>query len=218
MLEPWALELSSRGIPFINERGQSPWGSPTALSIARATMAIRENQPIAKQDLVKLVSGLPGRDKNYFSKGTFKGKLMIDVSNSEKLSYTNEHLTDMGLVLDRIKTEDITTIFSELGLEGRAYSITRIIQNLGSDILYTTPKIRLTTMHASKGRESDIVVVDLALSTRAVMAMRKNPKEIESERRLVYVALTRTKDALVLVRHKSDMGVLVGLPESVIPG
>lgn len=216
ILQNWAESLSERGIPFVNERGKSPWGSPIALSVARAVMAIREGQPIAITDAKRFVESLPGRHKEYFGKGVTKVRTSESLANSTKLSLMSQDLESLGLLMDRIKTVELETIFTELGLEDRAYSIKRVIDNLGSDVLYTIPRIRLTTMHASKGREADIVVVDMEMSGATMIAVKKDPSTIDAERRLVYVSLTRTKDSLIMVRNgKYDLAELVGLADLI---
>lgn len=213
LLEPWSTILSEKGVPFINERGKSPWGSPIALAVARAVMCIREDQPIAISDARKLIDNFPGRHKDYFEKGITKKASCEILEKSLKLAVHSSDLETMGLLLTRIKTGVLEDVLTELGLDDRAYTLPRVIDNHGSDALFKTPKIRLTTMHSSKGREGDLVVVDLSIPKMVIITAKKDPSTIEAERRLVYVALTRTKDSLILVREGYDLGELVHMPE-----
>jgi superfamily I DNA/RNA helicase len=66
------------------------------------------------------------------------------------------------------------------------------------------PTTVVTTIHAAKGRERDLVVVlpDMTRTTYASY-QRRGAEEGESENRVFYVAVTRTKDTLVLVQPRS---------------
>ncbi|MCW8138640.1 MAG: ATP-dependent helicase [Planctomycetota bacterium] len=72
-------------------------------------------------------------------------------------------------------------------------------------------RVVLTTMHASKGREADLVVVDMLIPG---LVARDLGERAEDERRLLYVALTRTKDELLLLRAPADrdLGDRLGMP------
>jgi len=82
--------------------------------------------------------------------------------------------------------KNISELFDKLSLEsGR-----------GSD--KENEKVLLLTMHNSKGLEFPTVVVAGVNGTYMPFFMRKGKKEIEEERRLMYVASTRAIDRLVI--------------------
>lgn len=56
-----------------------------------------------------------------------------------------------------------------------------------------SPTIRISTIHGSKGRESDRVVVDTGMTQRILSGLDKDP---DSEARVFYVAVTRAKQRL----------------------
>jgi len=58
------------------------------------------------------------------------------------------------------------------------------------------PTIKLSTIHASKGREADHVVLHTGLTSKTLFNIDKNP---DSEARVFYVALTRTKHKLSII-------------------
>jgi len=60
------------------------------------------------------------------------------------------------------------------------------------------PTIRLSTMHASKGHEADVVVVNTHLPD---MILKNWDKVWEEETRLMYVALTRSRRGLYVIIH-----------------
>lgn len=66
-------------------------------------------------------------------------------------------------------------------------------------------KLQLMTIHASKGLEFDMVII-AGMNEGILPGYRanKDPKELESERRLAYVAQTRAKDFLILTSRPVD--------------
>jgi superfamily I DNA/RNA helicase len=116
-------------------------------------------------------------------------KKMLDGANDQdmfSLSVLKEHFglqvpdTTWDVALDRIRDED------------RAY-ITALL-NRGVDI-FRKPKIKLSTIHGSKGGEADNVLLYLDLSGKALQEMERNPDDAY---RVLYVGITRTKENLVL--------------------
>jgi superfamily I DNA/RNA helicase len=73
--------------------------------------------------------------------------------------------------------------------------------------LRTGEAVSLTTIHASKGREFPVVFV--CGVEEGLIPMEREDANIEEERRLLYVAMTRAKDELILssVRSRSANGV-----------
>lgn len=79
-------------------------------------------------------------------------------------------------------------------------------------------KLQLMTIHASKGLEFDMVII-AGLNEGILPSYRanNNPDELESERRLAYVAYTRAKDFLILTsRPPAPEGKLKYLPSRFI--
>jgi ATP-dependent exoDNAse (exonuclease V) beta subunit len=62
--------------------------------------------------------------------------------------------------------------------------------------LFAPLNVSLTTIHGSKGREADEVVVDLTLSAKVEQGLYMDK---DAELRVMYVAITRTKDQLILI-------------------
>lgn len=61
--------------------------------------------------------------------------------------------------------------------------------------LITPPTVVLSTIHGSKGREADRVLVDLTLSPRVEQSLHLDR---DAELRVMYVAITRAKEDLIL--------------------
>jgi len=76
-------------------------------------------------------------------------------------------------------------------------------------------KLQLMTIHASKGLEFDMVII-AGMNEGILPSYRanKDPKELESERRLAYVAYTRAKDFLILTSRPVDPEARMPCPPS----
>jgi DNA helicase-2/ATP-dependent DNA helicase PcrA len=61
--------------------------------------------------------------------------------------------------------------------------------------LFASASVALSTIHGSKGREADNVLVDLTLSTRVEQSLYLDK---DAELRVMYVAVTRAKENLIL--------------------
>ena len=61
------------------------------------------------------------------------------------------------------------------------------------------PKIEINTIHGSKGREADNVVVDLAMGMKTYQGYLAKP---DNEHRVFYVGFTRTKENLYIINPK----------------
>ncbi len=64
----------------------------------------------------------------------------------------------------------------------------------------------ISTVHAAKGTECDVVYLARADIGQYPHSMAKDDAEVEEERRVLYVALTRAKDELIIVRSPELIG------------
>jgi len=64
----------------------------------------------------------------------------------------------------------------------------------------------ISTVHAAKGTECDVVYLARADIGQYPHSMAKDEAEVEEERRVLYVALTRAKDELIIVRSPELIG------------
>jgi len=214
----WSEELDNLGIPYINERGYSPWGSPVALAITRAILAIKDEIPLLAEDAYRLVAEFPGRDLAFFNSGTKKGVTVEILKTWSRSDIKGYELEKLGLNLKKVKETGLEELLTEFKQGDRAKDIPIALARSGNnEVLYKTPKIRLTSSHSSKGREADLVIVDLAMPWKVQHEVKKDERIIEEERRLLYVAITRTKSDLILVHGEKlpDLGTITGLMDDI---
>jgi superfamily I DNA/RNA helicase len=74
---------------------------------------------------------------------------------------------------------------------------------LGDGDRLPEPHVTVTTIHASKGREADHVILFQDFSANEAGSMERDP---EPETRVAYVAVTRTKNRLTFVRREGRFG------------
>ncbi|MCU0717951.1 MAG: ATP-dependent helicase [Pirellula sp.] len=97
-------------------------------------------------------------------------------------------------------------------LAERHTSILSFIEDYMLDPVYTsevegvdsTDRVTLITIHSAKGAESPVCyVVDVSPGSYPSVRSMNDPEEIEEERRVLYVALTRAKDELIITRRNA---------------
>lgn len=76
--------------------------------------------------------------------------------------------------------------------------------------------VRLMTLHGSKGLEFPVVFVAGAKAGVLPLESQGRPADLEEERRLMYVGMTRAREELVLTTGPEPSPFLAGLPDSVV--
>lgn len=109
---------------------------------------------------------------------------------------------DQPITIERLKKEfgllTEAPWFEALGKldENQSRYLRRVIKHHGSAALVATPRVRLSTIHGSKGAQADhvILLTDMSRKTRETLE-----REPDVERRVFYVGATRAKQSLTLV-------------------
>jgi len=211
----YARVLADEGEPFINERGASPLQAPKKIRVVRSIISIRRGLRIDATMAKSLVDKLPGRPKGLWFKDTKKTARAAVKELNDDTTVSPIDLEVLGVRVQPIL--DAASLEHALGLLGMASdceSLLRIIERHGAAALAQDPRIRLTTIHAAKGREEEVVLVDLAAPRPTLMDVDRGREQLETERRVLYVALTRVKRKLILVHPPSpgqSLGVVLGL-------
>jgi superfamily I DNA/RNA helicase len=84
-------------------------------------------------------------------------------------------------------------------LEQRYKAVRELVRMNGLEVLGQEPKINVTTMHAAKGKEADVVIL-IPDCTEIVKRNIFTPSEI----RLAYVALTRAKEDAIIMTPRTQ--------------
>ena len=204
-------ELVRRGVPHVSERGYSPLGAPKVVAAARATVDLRRGMARA-EDVAQLLELLPA--KGHFPPKR-KAELVEEVGRWPAAALVRPRSVEaLGVTLQAYLAlplgDALRLLHGDKGGHSkgrdRAAALELLVELHGEDVLRETPSVVLTTLHASKGREAPLVVLDLAMP-KAVAHGLADGRSTPAERRLLYVGLTRTMDRLLLLRDGSwDLG------------
>lgn len=202
-LGPIAETLTARGVPFKNERGATPWGSRVRMDIAFAIISLKERGWADAASLRRLVGEIPVRGADYFSRprtkviGAIKGDDETPVDLKDGVLRGEDGEAIEGFNIDALLDGDL------LACLGRAKSTAPFARPIvaayasgGIDAILEPPRVTLTTMHASKGREAGLVVVLAQMPFPAQTAYEGG--QADAERRLLYVAATRARGTLLI--------------------
>jgi len=171
--------------------------------------ALSPRQLLVISDFHKLISGLAGaaekKNLREIIKHIIKKVDYEDYLKEFSLSKTSdyENLEDRLENLKELMT--VASKYDELdGKEGMERFLEEVALLQHTDKLRNDPnKITLMTIHASKGLEFPIVfIVGMEEGLFPHSRTTINPSELEEERRLCYVAITRAKEHLVLTYTK----------------
>jgi superfamily I DNA/RNA helicase len=194
--------LLERAVPFVVEGwgGWSPLGDERSVKAVRLALRLERGDPgpFPTSDVAALLHFVPAtsaliapdadaRVRERKSQGSFMRVTLIE---------------DLGFapLVAAIEDEGPLSVLSKMPRSSRRY-FERLVQRYGN---VPDPTAVVTTVHAAKGRERELVVVlpDMTRTTYSSY-LRSRAEEGESERRVFYVAVTRTKDTLVLVQPRS---------------
>lgn len=180
----WAVnELRSNGIPFVNERGGSPWGRRQYCQALSALLRINNGEQVRALSLRLLCKAIPAKSGAFLGK---KGETIDSIVGAA------DDLVDASRVLDVSKLGDPRA----LGFDDD--SVEMIHRAYGISALENDPVTTLTTFHASKGREAEVAIVSMDAPIPVSTAIDMGDiVAIEEERRLLYVSYTRASECLI---------------------
>lgn len=205
----YAAALEDDGVPFNGERGGSPMNRKTVVAMVLAVADFLETGMLDVASAQRLAHELKATERRGGEKARktawFTGTKKATEDALKKLAGEDETsrvdartLLACGLDLSSLRgtLTDAAALLQLPDLE----PFMRIIERRGIAGLRETPRITLTTYHGSKGREADVVLVDCEAAFPVMREAEDSVEGCEGERRCLYVAVTRTRDVLLLVR------------------
>ena len=176
-----------RALGYLYQRQNNLSVNEKLLLAIRAWEMLRKGEAISF-DRVKMIY-------SYMSagKGIERGKKRLTHADEESF-YTMENLKNgQGLLVDSVWHE----AFDRLGVKEREYLISCLRRNEKTN----TPRIKLATIHASKGGEADNVVLLTDLAGSTWDELTRNP---DTENRTFYVGITRTRQNLNVIQSSTS--------------
>lgn len=208
--------LGDKGVPFRRERGgAAPMQSEKTRILIAALEMLRAGEPIRASMARILVDELPAKTKElkatWFGTDPISGRdlnkkdALQRLQDAERIGgmgmWGSTDLLALGLRLEpilgaRALVEAYVAV--RRTIDSRARALLRIADRYGYAGLLDEPVITLTTMHAAKGREAKVVIVENQCP-RPVLVTTTRPAGMEAERRVAYVAVTRSEEELYVV-------------------
>lgn len=195
-----------RGWPFEVEGfggGKCPYRRHKLVAALRCALALERHGACQVEALVTLLDFVVSRPAGGVEPLiTFGMKTRIkDHHYASSLTATEIAEAGGARLLTVIRQDGpLAAIQRDLSDDERAYWAT-LIAEYGE---VPEPKIILTTIHGSKGREADVVVVIPDMAPRAYRGYQ-TPAGLAEEHRIFYVAATRTRDVLYLAMPETDL-------------
>ena len=183
--------LIPNGVIYWEIRGQSIW-SNLAINLFNAIVNLIEDKSLDVAQAHALFESVP------FKLGLLKRGAKSQFKNKDKKEeYRIKDLLDSGFndnikqFLSYDKLIDILDISDSLRDAFRAAK---------KEIIQTPIKLKISTIHGSKGHESQDCLVCFDCSKKVATEARKNIDNFESEIRVFYVGQSRARERLVILR------------------
>jgi hypothetical protein len=215
LLDPVIAALREAGIPFHNPSrpNHGKWNplpqkrSKGNTVIDRVLAFLRPCEEVWGEharfwtpgDVKAWAGGLPA--KGIFKRGMGKGlDTLPDGTLDENVVRALQHCLEPDALAHIAPTPDIGWYLGHISkgsVQFRTY-VTEVIARHGAAILREKPKVVVGTVHSTKGAEATTVVLAPDMSMQAYEGARKSEEAAEELRRVFYVAITRSRDRLLL--------------------
>lgn len=195
-LKSIANDLFDRRLPYVVEGagGKSPLSFTPLVRAVKAAYRLWQGKNLDAEDLKILLKRVPSRGFDLLPHGVKTQAERLDGMVSQ------EDMRDclgLGRLLETIQRDGPTSVFLKLKPAYRAY-FQALLDHYG-DIPH--PRIHLTSIHGTKGREADLVVVLPDMTRASYLDYLDGARGgNEAENRVAYVAVTRAKKHLVIVQ------------------
>lgn len=189
-----------RARAYANRHGQQLWDALEALALGVDVDGITGRSATAVRDFVMMIDGLRARVT-----GSLPDLLDAVLSATGYHDYLRQGDPDSDERLENVlQLRSVMGQYEEVG--GEASDLGQFLQDVAliSDVDEMTEgvdAVTLITLHTAKGLEFPVVfLVGMEEGLLPHIRSFDDPKQMEEERRLAYVGITRAKDALYLSR------------------
>lgn len=187
--------LLPSGLIYYEIRGQSLWNHKT-VNLFNAILKLCNNKSLNIIEVGYLIESISGKFK------LLKRGLK---SNWKKLLKRNEYnisnLIELGFdmkIFNYLKGDEILNILNVND------NVKIAFMNAKKEEIILPPKIYIGTIHSSKGKEADDVIIFKDITKKIAREVTKNSSSWENEIRVFHVAQTRTKERLTILRGGFD--------------
>lgn len=182
-----ALQLEELGIPFKGSHGVL--GQLPVREALRGWLKLSNQQHLTREEAQCLVDFIP------------QGLLQPGIKT--RLAGTQPIMLTPTAILNR-EGFDVPWNRALVKLPKLGY-LERVVNKYGLEAALN-PKVSLQSIHQSKGREADTVILDMEMARRTYDAYMENP---EDEHRCWYVAVTRARSNLFTLWPSDPMAYII---------
>lgn len=184
-------ELIEKFIPFVCERGKDNPMNTTAGYAYRAMLKLQDSRLLTTQEIQAIVEHTT---KPFIVHGT-----KTHIKKLMQGDYTKRQMWQLGFTEEFFKhlNEPQEVLRIGVDVEDMMY-LARLYAKYGVDV---QPKITLTTMHGSKGREAELVLLNPDMTRITWDSFCESPTE---ETLLQYVAATRARSQLGILNPRES--------------
>lgn len=177
-----AEAIAEEGVAHIGLRARTLW-SGKLLPACNGIIRLRRGERVPAEEVLALLDCLPPQ-------GAIEPGKKSNIRKDVKKGFPFEPDEVLSWFTDKTgKPEDYLVTSNDLAV-ARFLAADRIVQK---------PRVRLGTIHASKGLESDVVILDTSITRRIRKEIEDSEEAFEDERRVFYVGVTRARNDLYLI-------------------
>ena len=222
-----AARLRLNGIPVLLSDGTSFFSEPPFNVVSSALQWLQNStNVVVLSELVDALLNVNDKQKQTLLNEFVAGKIAPEnfsqqdnwknwdtlyhelhaVFNESSLQYIMEKLLDFFLPLsgltdqEQIKRETLLKLAADFNEEPADFLQKHILSPYTDTGRLNSGGVRLMTFHAAKGLEFPVVFI--AGAEEGISPLDRENTDVEEERRLFYVAMTRAKDELQIVRSE----------------
>lgn len=194
--------LVPNGIIYHEIRGKSIWNDRT-INIYNACFKILNRIQLEPIEVEYLIKNIP------FKFGLLKKGLKSNFKSlMKKEKYSISDMLEIGFSFNLFTLDSYDRLYSVLDISD---SLKKSFIAKPSKIIEYPIRIRIGTIHSSKGKEAEDVILFKDVSKRVAIEASKDKKSWEDEMRVFYVGQSRCKERLVILRG----GFVFGEPDFI---
>jgi len=183
--------LIPNGIPYGEIRGKSIW-SEKAIDIFNMTLRLVEKKPLNEDEAGLLFESVP------FKLGLMKRGSKVGFKKAKKKrEYEFADLIAGGFNSNLFKYLNYEKIYDILDI---SEPVKMAFKSAKKEEVDRDIKLKISTIHGSKGQEADTVIIFKDISKRIAEEASKSIDDFESEIRVFYVGQSRASEKLVILR------------------
>ena len=183
--------LIPNGIPYGEIRGKSIW-SEKAIDIFNMTLRLVEKKPLNEDEAGLLFESVP------FKLGLMKRGSKVGFKKAKKKrEYEFVDLIAGGFNSNLFKYLNYEKIYDILDI---SEPVKMAFKSAKKEEVDRDIKLKISTIHGSKGQEADTVIIFKDISKRIAEEASKSIDDFESEIRVFYVGQSRASEKLVILR------------------